>query len=125
MAYLSAVKLMQLMYQGFSSCDLFFFNHLMKLTLLIFSTLISAGCTSEVDKCVNSQMDAWKAEESRKERQISKFEMDKKEVARTNADDKGFTLAEALGLVPTLDKRTSVEVEAEKRLMCLSIINKK
>ena len=82
------------------------------------------GCQSEVDKCVDSQLAAWKAKEKRKNEQITKYENEKKEIARTN-DEREFTLAEAIGLVPSLDKRTEAEVSAEERIFCLSIVNKK
>ncbi len=94
---------------------------MMKLTLgLMIAFLL--GCQSEVDKCVNSSVAAWQAEEDRKKRQISHYEVKNNEVAKTSIDSKEFTLAEALGKVPSLDKRTIVEVEAQMRIMCLKII---
>ena len=89
-------------------------------TLMMASLIV--GCQSEVDKCVTSQMKSWKAVESKKENQISKYEKDNNEIARTS--DNTFTMAEAKGLVPTLDKRTVAEVEAEARVRCLLIINR-
>lgn len=93
--------------------------------VLCLMIIILAGCQSEVDKCVNSSVAAWQTEEDRKERQISLYEVKNNEIARTNIDSKEFTLAEAMGKVPSLDKRSKVEVEAQMRLMCLKIVNGK
>ena len=97
---------------------------MMRLTLGLMIVFL-VGCQSEIDKCVNSSVAAWEAEEDRKKRQISIYEIKNNEVAKTGIDDKEFTLAEALGKVPSLDKRTKVEVEAQMRVMCLKIVNRK
>jgi hypothetical protein len=93
--------------------------------ILFLMVVFLLGCQSEVDKCVNSSVAAWKIEEDRKKQQISLYEVKNNEVARTAIDSQEFTLAEALGKVPSLDKRTKVEVEAQMRLMCLKIANGK
>ena len=77
----------------------------MKIFLILVSFLLLSGCKSEVDKCVDAQVFAWKEK--------SKI---KKEVLSDALKDKRPTLAEIFELMP--DKLES-EVKAEARLLCL------
>jgi len=74
----------------------------MKFIFLIFALLLIAGCSSEVDKCVSSQVEGWKAEQERIK-----------------------ILAKNLFENPVLaDPRTIAEVEAHARLACLKAVGK-
>lgn len=77
----------------------------MKIFVILVSFFLLSGCKSEVDKCVDAQVLAWKEK--------SKI---KKEVLSDALKDKKPTLAEIFELLP--DKLES-EVKAEAQLLCL------
>jgi outer membrane murein-binding lipoprotein Lpp len=68
----------------------------MKFFFLIFSLLLFTGCSNEVEKCVSSQVEGWKAKQER--------------------------LKDAVYAYP--DYRSEAEVEAQARLACLKAVSK-
>ena len=75
---------------------------------LIFFVFILGGCKSEIDKCTDSQVAAWKSEQKRLAIEIE----ENKSKPKTVADLMGLTKTE-------LDKRSLAEVEADERFRCL------
>ncbi len=79
----------------------------LKVSLLFFAfTLV--GCKSEIDKCTDAQVAAWKEAQKRLAIEIE----ENKSKPKTVADLMGLTKTE-------LDKRSLAEVEADERFRCL------
>lgn len=85
-------------------------------TLLVLGLLLSVyGCSSEVDKCVDSQVAAWKAKKER-ETQMWKQLREQKQ----NNPTKSETI-ELWEVIDEVDARKIEEIEAEARVMCLKL----
>ncbi len=87
--------------------------------VLLLAVCLVAGCASEVDKCVDAQVSAWKAEQARIEADIASGR--KQPVTATN--DLGRVLEIAQGRVMR-DTRSRDEVAAEARLRCIEAAGK-
>ena len=85
---------------------------------LISIVLTCAGCTSEVDKCVNSQVKGWEAE---KEREAEVWKL-KKEFESNESQKK---IVDPWEVVEQKDIRRKEEIEASARIMCLQIIKER
>ncbi len=85
----------------------------------LLAACLLAGCASEVDKCVDAQVSAWKAEQARIEADIASGR--KQPVTATN--DLGRVLEIAQGRVLP-DTRSRDEVAAEARLRCMQASGK-
>ena len=92
----------------------------MRCLWILAAIAILSGCSSEVDKCVESQVKVWKIKEQRKLQQISEYET--KHPAKPEFRSAKLRLAEDLGLIPTLDRRSIEEVEADERIRCMRIV---
>lgn len=80
--------------------------------------LFLSACSSEVDKCVDSQVKGWEAEQNRLKADV---ESGRKKIAKPNIF--GFyDFADESSV--KLDERTKTEVEAEYRGWCLRISKK-
>jgi len=77
-----------------------------------------SACSSEVDKCVDSQVKGWEAEQNRLK---SDIQSGRKKLATSNASD-SYAWADSDSV--KLDERTKTEVEAEYRGWCLRISKK-
>jgi hypothetical protein len=88
---------------------------LAKNALGISFTVVLIGCTTEVDKCVNSQVSAWKDAKERKEAYWEEKEKALRKMKNSNDWE----------IVRENDARTKNEIEAEARLMCMSLAGKK
>ncbi len=81
--------------------------------------LLIAGCSSEVDKCVEAEVKAWKAEQSRIAADVAagrKTYAQGSNPSPWSAFDKSIVQR---------DERTTAEVEAQSRRVCLHIANNK
>jgi hypothetical protein len=88
---------------------------LAKYALGISVTVALIGCTSEVDKCVNSQVSAWKDAKERNEAYWDEKEKSLRKMKNSNDWE----------IVRENDVRTKNEIEAEARLICMSLAAKK
>jgi hypothetical protein len=86
---------------------------------LLLVASLGAGCASEVDKCVDAQVSAWRADQARIEADIASGR--KQPVTATS--DLGRVLEIAQGRV-LRDTRTRDEVAAEARLRCMQAAGK-
>ena len=86
---------------------------------LLIAVALLTGCKSEVDKCVESQISGWKAEQNRVKQENEDFYKRYNQSKAKNENTRGFEYALELNLVPAIDSRTKAEVEAEFRLTCL------
>ncbi|MFD0668761.1 hypothetical protein ACT80S_13660 [Ramlibacter sp. MAHUQ-53] len=82
--------------------------------LLLAAASLLAACSSEVDKCVAAQVDAWQAEQKRLKDDIASG---RKQQA-TGENDLTRALERLEGKV-VLDTRSKDEVAAQARLKCL------
>lgn len=84
------------------------------LCLLLAGIASLTACSSEVDKCVESQVDAWQARQRRLQDEVASG---KKEAA-TSPNELGRVIESLEGKV-VVDTRSASEVRAEARLKCL------
>lgn len=84
----------------------------MKYLIGLMVMALLAGCQSEVDKCVESSMASWDAY---KKRQV---EAEGQAIKNPKSSGNHFDQFDTVEKVD-VDKRTRVEVEAEKRMKCL------
>jgi hypothetical protein len=86
--------------------------------VLLLACLVG-GCASEVDKCVEAQVSAWKQEQARIEADIASG----KAQPVTASNDLGRVLEIAQGKV-LRDTRSREEVAAQARLRCMQAAGK-
>jgi hypothetical protein len=88
----------------------------MKTFLLIVSLLTLTACSSEVDKCVDSQVAAWQAIKERDAEMWKQFREHRK---REQINGENVPQWE---VVDKVDVRKKEEIEAEARVMCLRLV---
>lgn len=91
----------------------------------IFLILVLTACSSEVDKCVNSEVAAWRAREKRLERKENDEKFARKE---NNNASSVWDEIEARLYTQTFEKRderSPEEIEAESRIHCMRISAKR
>lgn len=87
----------------------------MKTAVSLIALLLFAGCSSEVDKCVESQVAAW---EAKKERDA---EMWKQVREQKKSEEKKNGTSDEWEVVGEKDVRRKEEIEAEARVLCMKL----
>lgn len=93
---------------------------MMKILYILALSMFVTACSSEVDKCVTSQVNAWEAEQQRLRSDIASG---KKKIKSDTVEYNPYAWGEKDQV--TLDERTKVEVEASERARCMVLANEK
>ena len=86
----------------------------MKKISFLLPIFLTAGCSSEVDKCVNSSILAWEAKQDRLKQEL----IEKEEKPKNFFDQFDQNTI-------YIDKRSRQEVEAAERLKCMKAMSSK
>ena len=88
--------------------------------IFLFATTVLAGCSSEVDKCVNAEVSAWQARKSRIEADVKEGRVEYTKEGNLSEVEKINNAFKVInGSAVNRDIRTREEVEAESRIRCM------
>ncbi len=81
--------------------------------------VVAAGCSSEVDKCVDAEVKAWEIEQKQVRKKWDKWSKERAEQDKDPSKGRDFSFE--LGYITKPDERTKERVAADERVKCLAI----
>ncbi|MFM7294035.1 MAG: hypothetical protein ACKO1K_04380 [Burkholderiales bacterium] len=95
----------------------------MKLTSTVsLVTLLLVSCSSEIDKCVDTEVKAWELEQKEVKKEWEAWQQ--RSAAITKDSDKGHDMSIELGLIKKPDERSKERLAADTRKLCLTLHSK-